>query len=453
MSSPQSPPKRPRLSLQIKTSVAPSVRPSRAFHVDPKDPTAFNTLSNAYVSVIERSTPVTAINTLQSFSLASPIDIKDAKHRVSTPQVATYPETPLSAHPSSPRNMAMPFPSAMTTAPTTTPPLSADVLEPSGSKPFSFAPSDVMANSQSFSPATSSPVEHYVRRGRAPSIQASGLGIQLPYTHPRALHSILRNSPLSHKSAPSPRRLSVRIQEKAPKKVGYNTPLTQEITNNKYIKSHIDLLVEEASPHSPPLCAMEADATVDIASAFQPNEIQDGGQTPGPFEDVQRRLAECGPGGQLSPSNPNGIRKRRHREKKRRWVWTIGQEEEEDENQEVGGAVAAIRAEAARTKMRSESSSDAEITTPTASVPPLTFLSTPESCADSTDSGTESVDTDMSDAGSSHASDDSVPCPADMDIDLKTPTAPRRLGGLRIWRRDSPIPELTLAMPVSAGYH
>ena len=70
--------KRPRLSLQIKTSsscgsssgtptTTTTNRPaSRGFSLNPSDPTAFNTLSNAYVTAIERaSTPVASPMAMQ----------------------------------------------------------------------------------------------------------------------------------------------------------------------------------------------------------------------------------------------------------------------------------------------------------------------------------------------------------------------------------------------------
>jgi hypothetical protein len=41
----------------------------------------------------------------------------------------------------------------------------------------------------------------------------------------------------------------MRLAAKANKKVGYNDPLEQTITTNKYVKSHIDLLAED-SPFS-----------------------------------------------------------------------------------------------------------------------------------------------------------------------------------------------------------
>lgn len=72
-----------------------------------------------------------------------------------------------------------------------------------------------------------------------------------PYTHPRSLRSILRNSPLvplvHSTNSTTSNRLSVRMVGRRPKKVSYNDPLTQTILTHKYIKSHIDLLTEYLS--------------------------------------------------------------------------------------------------------------------------------------------------------------------------------------------------------------
>jgi hypothetical protein len=59
-----SPPKRPRLSLQIKgpttaITFGKSVTALKA-DIDPSSPTAFNTLSNAYAAAIENSSPASA---------------------------------------------------------------------------------------------------------------------------------------------------------------------------------------------------------------------------------------------------------------------------------------------------------------------------------------------------------------------------------------------------------
>lgn len=432
MASQQSPPKKPRLSLQIKTSCGPAVGPPPRTHsVDPNDPTAFNTLSNAYVTAVERSTPVTAINTLQAFSLATPVEYQDSRQRVGTPYVANYPETPLSAHPLSPRPMEIIYPSTMTA----TPPLSGtrDSTEP---KVFTFAPGDTKGQAESQSNASDT-------RRTNPQVvtyRTANNTLQLPYTQPQILHSILRNSPLPPRTAippPSPRRQSLRLQEKAARRVEYNSPIEQEIVTNKYIKSHIDLLAEEASPSSPSSAPTTPEEVLDLALAFTPNEIQDGGQTPGPFEETRRRMAGFGAG---SPASPQGVRKRKRREKKRRWVWTIGQEddEEEEEEKEVGGAVAALRAEAARTKKAKGEDTPATVGPP---IPEISYMEVPTPSVESSDSAwSEPRDVEMTDS-SSIASEDhlSLP-PSEPDMDLKTPTAPKRAESQK---RDTPVPELS----------
>jgi hypothetical protein len=433
----QNPSKRPRLSLQIKTTISPSTRPRTGYTVDPKDPTTFNTLSNAYVTAIERSTPVTAINTLQSFNIQSPID---HKQRVATPYVASYPETPLTAHATSPRHMEISFPSTMTM--TATPPLSAGPVDANTAQVFTFSAADTAANKPllSIRPySLTSPIEARSPCRRVAPLQLGAQAPQLPYTHPRSLHSILRNSPLPPRTAiapASPRRQSLRIQERAAKRVGYNNPLTQDIITNKYTKSHIDLLTEEASPSSPSDLA-EADAMMDIAAVFAPNEIQDGGQTPGPFEDVQRRILAQTNG---SAASPSGIRKRKRREKKRRWVWTIGQEDEFDvDDDDMGGALVALRQEANRAK----GIDGDDVNTPMASIPRIAYMETPTPSIESTDSGTDSFDMSMSDASSFTSDDERYLTPSDAELDVKTPTASNRsspmLGVLRR-NRDTPIP-------------
>ncbi|KAK6825087.1 hypothetical protein PG987_012581 [Apiospora arundinis] len=116
--------KRPRLSLQTKPASGPTarnVRGSSLGKTDPRSPTSFNTLSNVYVTEIERSTPVqstplTAINLSQALKLQTePDNAKDPHQRIQTPFTATYPDTPLTANPMSPTiPMEMAFPSAMT---------------------------------------------------------------------------------------------------------------------------------------------------------------------------------------------------------------------------------------------------------------------------------------------------------------------------------------------------
>ncbi|KAF3766332.1 hypothetical protein M406DRAFT_356288, partial [Cryphonectria parasitica EP155] len=130
------PPKRPRLSLQIKAiSSGPNLRASRtiAAVVNPTSPTSFNTLSNVYATAIDRSTPVTAINTKQPQQQSLRLQTQNLAPKTPyggapTPFVSA-PETPLTAQPISPAvaslQDAVVFPSTMTA----TPPLSAGPVD------------------------------------------------------------------------------------------------------------------------------------------------------------------------------------------------------------------------------------------------------------------------------------------------------------------------------------
>jgi hypothetical protein len=109
--------------------------------------------------------------------------------------------------------------------------------------------------------------------------------------------------------------MSLRIANRAAKKVGYNDPLTQTITTNKYVKSHIDLLSED-SPHSATDPENESSDVLDQAMEYTGDETRDGGHTPGPFEEMRRRMAD-------SELETPARRKRKRREKKRKWEWTI----------------------------------------------------------------------------------------------------------------------------------
>ena len=136
----------------------------------------------------------------------------------------------------------------------------------------------------------------------------------------------------------------------------YNSPLTQTITTNLYTKSHIDLLCEEASPFSSPMTTTptgsDADTVLDLTLAYSGNETRDGGTTPGPFEEMRRRMAGLGTSSASSassstvttPISPGGIRKRKQpkKDKKRRWVWTLGQDDEDEAA--LSGAMAALKA-------------------------------------------------------------------------------------------------------------
>ncbi|KAK2047604.1 hypothetical protein LZ31DRAFT_551181 [Colletotrichum somersetense] len=431
--------RRPKLSLSIKTSPAPHTRINKPMSVvDPKDPTAFNTLSNVYVTAIERSTsePLTAINTSQQQPSRLKTGPKPPQLRIQTPYAAvSYPETPLTAHPISPGvTMEMTFPSTMTA----TPPLSAGPMDSNGPQMFGFSPIDTKT------PLTAIGITNLPEpRSKRKRNNLCLSGSKLPYTHPRSLHSILRNSPLpppSAKTPISPRRQSLRLQEKAARRVAYNSPIEQTIITETYTKSHIDLLTEDVSPASP-TPAQEPNNVLDLAMAFTSDETRDGGMTPGPFEEMRRRMAG------LAASSPTaspsaGVRKRKRKEKKRRWVWTIGNQEEDEEN--LGGAVAASRAAEAAGEISEPAQK--RHAAPAVAVQACGDLPTP-----SVETFEEAGDVDMSDTGS-------VLCnrgltPGDIDLDLTTPTVPKRLmsqsdrlGSADLInpetgsRRDTPIP-------------
>ncbi|EPE35372.1 hypothetical protein GLAREA_11071 [Glarea lozoyensis ATCC 20868] len=322
-----SPPKRPRLSLQIKTPTTAVTfgKSSTAVKadLDPSSPTGFNTLANAYATAIENASPRTT---------KPPVDfkLKPTSLRLETknfdnggyvhptkrtqtpgPFAITYPDTPSSAlagrTPVSGRGEKNPAATAFTF----TPPQSAGAGEQLLPRVFTFD------SNTPKTPNDTPPTPRTARR-RAQSHHTPG---SLPYTHPRTLHSILRNSPLPPPSTIvplTPSRSSLRISSRAAKKVEYQTPLTQTITTAKYIKSHIELLAED-SPYSahPPASDIES---LDLALA-ETNAVRDGGQTPGPFEDMRRRMADQ----EIEPENPDAKRRKR-KEKKRKWEWTINSE-------------------------------------------------------------------------------------------------------------------------------
>ncbi|RYP64394.1 hypothetical protein DL771_008788 [Monosporascus sp. 5C6A] len=438
-------PKRPKLSLQTKPAMSSYGRTRRSSlaTVDPKSPTSFNTLSNVYVTAIERSTPVqstplTAINTQQPLRLQTGSETLGGHQQWrQTPLTAVYPDTPLSANPTSPaQQMDIVFPSQQMAA---TPPLSAGASEPSGQKYFSFPNTERAGRGVPVSPTQTRRRVMYASFGSA---------AKAPYSHNRSLHSILRNSPLppaSAKSPISPRRQSRRLQEKAARRVGYESPLTQTIITEKYTRSHIDLLVEEASPYTPSPAAEDSEMILDLAMAYSGNETRDGGQTPGPFEEMRRRmtgLATETPVA-LSPRPDAGVRKRSSskKEKKRRWVWTIGnQDGEECESGAMRGT-----SEAAGSEASTPGVSVPMLVTPRAPAPvragatpePLTAVqvsiehAAAESESDAADngrdvemSGTESID-------SSRAT-----TPYGMELDVKTPTAATALLGRNAAKRD-----------------
>lgn len=329
------PRRKPRLSLQIKAISHPkqSVRASRtlAAAIDPKSPTSFNTLSNVYVTAIERATPepVTAIQARPALRLQTLDPVKEQQPR--TPYLGPYLDTPQSAHPASPALMtAVVFPSAAITA---TPPMSAGAVESTASQPyFSFHMRDVTKETL-LSPVAGTPR----RRTTFPTSI-----VRPPYTHPKALHSILRNSPLPPVTATSPdtpRRRSLRLQEKAARRVAYHSPLEETITTQTYVRTHVDLLSDDPSPFSPYNAAEDPEKVLDQTMAYTGNETRDGGQTPGPFEEMRRRMAGLVASSPVSPTGVGGggIRKKNNRkwkEKKRQWVWTIGTDPDDEDSGE-----------------------------------------------------------------------------------------------------------------------
>ncbi|KAI0161342.1 hypothetical protein GGR57DRAFT_354118 [Xylariaceae sp. FL1272] len=458
---------RPRLSLQTKTMGGSSGRTRNALaHADPRSPTAFNTLSNVYVTAIERSTPIqstplTAINLMHTLKLqTNPEALQIHQQRIQTPFTATLPDTPLSANPISPaQQMDIIFPSTMTA----TPPLSAGPNDSTERKVFNFGLVDTRHQTHPSSPA---------QARRRVTYAPSGTGARAPYSHNRSLHSILRNSPLppaSARSPSSPRRQSLRLQEKAARRVGYESPLTQTITTERYTKSHIDLLVEEASPYTPSPTIEDSDMALDLAMAYSGDETRDGGMTPGPFEEMRRRMAKVATETPVHSPRPDGIRKRKRKEKKRKWVWTIGQEGEEGE----GTAMAAIRAAGGEATPRATCALTParqqmiKATTPE----PLTAI---QISVEQTESESDlSVDKDQMDYEMSDTSSllsSRATTPYSVDLDMKTPTVPvptnlgtasvqstppkrQRFGSIDLInpetgsRRDTPIPPDLVDVP------
>ncbi|KAI3341437.1 hypothetical protein F4824DRAFT_313480 [Ustulina deusta] len=319
--------RRPRLTLQTRLTHGSGIQSRRSFaNVDIKSPTALNTLSNVYATAIERSTPtqstpLTAIKLHHPLKLRTdPDTLRSHQQRVQT-SFTSRPDTPLSDNPISPaQKMEIAYPSTMTP----TPPLSAETVD-SEHRVFTFPSMEI---DRQIGPSSPAMARHRVGYTGFGSIVAA------PYSHNRSLHSILRNSPLQASSSKSPsssRRKSARLQEKASRRVGYGSPLTQTITTEKYTKSHIDLLVEEASPYTPSPMPEDSDRIFDLTMAYTGDETKDGGQTPGPFEEMRRRMTTLATETPVHSPRPDGIHKRKRKEKRRRWVWTIGKEDEERE--------------------------------------------------------------------------------------------------------------------------
>ncbi|CAG8976378.1 hypothetical protein HYALB_00006151 [Hymenoscyphus albidus] len=318
------PQKRPRLSLQIKTPTTAVTfgKSSTALKsdIDPSSPTAFNTLSNAYAAAIENCSPRTARPPFSTeLKIAKPTSLRlettnftntgyvHPSERTQTPGpfTITYPDTPSSAQPgNTPISERGENKLALATAFTFTPPQSAGTSDQLP-KVFTFD-----ANV----PNKDNPSTPRTPRARRTTINYQKTA---PYTHPRSLRSILRNSPLPPTSIiipTTPSRSSLRLANKTAKKVGYNDPLTQTITTNKYVKSHIELLAEDSPYSATP--SESQNESLDLALAHTANETRDGGQTPGPFEEMRRRMAD-------SEIETPGAKRRKRKEKKRKWEWTI----------------------------------------------------------------------------------------------------------------------------------
>ncbi|KAK6825088.1 hypothetical protein PG987_012582 [Apiospora arundinis] len=199
--------------------------------------------------------------------------------------------------------------------------------------------------------------------------------------------------------------------------------------------------------------------------AYSGDETRDGGQTPGPFEEMRRRMAGLGTETPtISSPGPSGIKKRKRKEKKRRWVWTIGQEGEDGGADDEGGAMAALRAatggsvtmapKIALPTKRSHRLASEPLTAVKVSVE--AFESESEAAA-----AAQQGDVEMSDDFSSVSSVSRATTPHSfVDLDLKTPTVSAaaaypmvvaakddsRLGSVDLInpetgsRRDTPIP-------------
>ncbi|KAJ8127292.1 hypothetical protein O1611_g6343 [Lasiodiplodia mahajangana] len=441
--------RRPRLSLQTKPiHHGPGARTRNSLaSADPKSPTAFNTLSNVYVTAIERSTPtqstpLTAIRLHQPLKLQTdPDTLRSHQQIIQTPSVA-LPDTPLSANATSPtRQMDIVYPSTMTP----TPPLSAGPVE-SGYKIFTFPPMDANRQTVALPPT---PTRRRVSFGGFSPV------VKAPYSHNRSLHSILRNSPLrpsGMRSPSSPRRKSVRLQEKAARRVAYESPLTRTITTEKYTRSHIDLLVEEASPYTP--SPLPDDSEIDLAMAYSGDETRDGGRTPGPFEEMRRRMTKLATETPVLSPKPDGIRKRKRKEKKRKWVWTIGKDDEENES----GAIAALRVAAGEVSTpRATTTTAPELVLPgkDSTPEPLTAVEVsietaePE-LAPTTEADDDRMDIDTIETDGFHSNGATTPYHMDLEPEIQStessPAKMEHLGSTHSTeletgsRRDTPIP-------------
>ena len=97
--------------------------------------------------------------------------------------------------------------------------------------------------------------------------------------------------------------------------------------------------------------------TLDTTMAYTGDDTRDGGQTPGPFEEMRRRMADSG-------LETPATRKRKRKEKKRKWEWTLGAEAEalDGEERSYVAAHAAGRTPLGRTPVTAIKIEDTPIT-------------------------------------------------------------------------------------------
>ncbi|KAG6068984.1 hypothetical protein E4U32_006034 [Claviceps aff. humidiphila group G2b] len=326
--------KRPRLSLETKSACSPPSIGLGGQPMDLSDATSFNTISNAYVSAIERFSalppgPFTALDPLQTAELETAVEEASVRPRLMTPLARTCHDTPVSAQLTLPQQIDLLYPS--TGSPSS--PLLAEALD------RNFALSSADTSSAPRWPSIRSSCDDRTPSQLRAALACSEPPARMPYIHPRSLHSILRNSPLPPGPAlprsSSPRRQCLRLEEKAAKKVEYDSPLEEEITTYTYTKSHIELLAEDGSPLSPSdaLPITERPIVLGMGFSFAKDDIQKDGQAAGILEEMKGKRAGLAAGSSIR-SNKESIcanRKRNRREKKRRWVWTIGQDAEDEE--------------------------------------------------------------------------------------------------------------------------
>ncbi|KAG6138504.1 hypothetical protein E4U12_008178 [Claviceps purpurea] len=300
-------------------------------------------MSNTYVSAIERFSALppglfTALDPLQTVDLETAVEKASLRPRLMTPLARTCHDTPVSAQLTLPQQIDLLYPSIGSPSS----PLLAEALD------RNFALSSANTSSAPRWPSIRSSCDDRTPSQRRTAFACSEPPARMPYTHPRSLHSILRNSPLPPSPAilrsSSPRQQCLRLQEKAAKKVEYDSPLEEEITTSTYTKSHIDLLAEDGSPLSPSdaLPITERPIVLGIGFSFTKDETQKDGQAAGLLEDMREKgaglVAELPIRSNKESTCAN--RRRNRREKKRRWVWTIGQDAEDEEYS--GGATAIL---------------------------------------------------------------------------------------------------------------